>query len=63
MTPCTIRKITPAGVVTTLIGASGNPTTSTGPLPASVYEPLAVAVDASGNLFIAVPNAVLTLAP
>jgi sugar lactone lactonase YvrE len=57
----TIRKITPAGVVTTIIGSSTNPTASTGPLPASLYLPLAVAADSSGNLFITVPNAVLTL--
>jgi sugar lactone lactonase YvrE len=60
-----IRRITPKGVVTTIVGAYGNPnpTTSTGPLPASLYMPQGVTVDATGNLFITVPNAVLTLEP
>ncbi len=59
----TIRRITPAGMVTTIIGSYGNPTASTGPLPASLYEPMSLAVDSTDNLFIAVPNAILTLEP
>jgi sugar lactone lactonase YvrE len=58
-----IRKITPAGVVTTIIGAPGNATASTGLLPASIYAPQYVAVDSTGNLYITVPYAVLTLEP
>jgi sugar lactone lactonase YvrE len=58
-----IRKITPEGVVTTIIGAHDNPTTSLGLLPASIFNPYAVAVDSTGNLYITVPNAVLTLEP
>ncbi len=59
----TIRRITPAGVVTTIIGSYGNATASIGPLPASLYDPMSLAVDSTDNLFIAVPNAVLTLEP
>jgi sugar lactone lactonase YvrE len=58
-----IRKITPEGVVTTIIGSHDNPATSLGLLPASIFNPYAVAVDSTGNLFITVPNAVLTLEP
>jgi sugar lactone lactonase YvrE len=59
----TIRKITPAGVVTTIIGVSGNATASTGLLPASIYAPTGIAADSTGNLYITVPSAVLTLEP
>jgi sugar lactone lactonase YvrE len=58
-----IRKITPAGVVTTIIGNYDNQTASTGLLPASLYGPMGVATDSTGNLFITVPNAVLMLEP
>jgi sugar lactone lactonase YvrE len=58
-----IRKITPAGIVTTVIGVYGAPEASTGLLPASIYSPLAIAADSTGNLYITVPNAVLTLEP
>jgi sugar lactone lactonase YvrE len=59
----TIRKITPAGVVTTIIGTAENATASTGLLPASIYAPTGIAVDSTGNLYITVPSAVLTLEP
>jgi sugar lactone lactonase YvrE len=58
-----IRKITPEGVVTTIVGSSDNPTASVGLLPASLYHPMGVMVDSTGNLFITVPHAVLTLEP
>jgi DNA-binding beta-propeller fold protein YncE len=58
-----VRRITPAGVVTTVAGTYGNATNTTGPLPASVYLPIAVQVDATDNLLITTPNAVLTLVP
>jgi DNA-binding beta-propeller fold protein YncE len=59
----TIRKITPAGVVTTIIGTAENATASTGLLPASIYAPTGIAADSTGNLYITVPSAVLTLEP
>jgi hypothetical protein len=56
----TIRKITPAGVVSTLIGEPGVGGIVTGPLPAFLWMPSAVALDpTSGDLFITVPDAVL----
>jgi sugar lactone lactonase YvrE len=58
-----IRKITSEGVVTTIIGVYGDPEASTGLLPASLYSPLFIAADSTGNLYITVPNAVLTLEP
>jgi sugar lactone lactonase YvrE len=50
----TIRKITPAGVVSTLAGSAGvfGSTNATGS-SALFYEPEGVAVDASGNVYVA----------
>jgi hypothetical protein len=50
----TIRKITPAGVVTTLAGTAGAPgsTDATG-VAASFRSPLGVATDSAGNVFVA----------
>ena len=49
----TIRKITPAGVVTTLAGAAGSSglADGTGPL-ARFNRPAAVAVDGVGNVYV-----------
>jgi sugar lactone lactonase YvrE len=57
-----IRKVTTAGVVTTVVGAlpplsKGN---FPGPLPASISSPHGIAVDRStGNLYISLSNAVM----
>jgi len=49
----TIRKITPAGVVTTLAGTAGRPGSADGTGAAALfYAPFAIAADASGNLFV-----------
>lgn len=49
-----IRKVTQAGVVTTLAGQSGNPGSADGVgSVARFYNPLDVALDGSGNLYVA----------
>jgi|JI10StandDraft_1071094.scaffolds.fasta_scaffold03994_14 PKD repeat protein len=48
-----IRKITPAGVVTTLAGGSGSGTTDGTGTAAKFHEPRAIAIDGSGTLFVA----------
>jgi sugar lactone lactonase YvrE len=50
----TIRKVTPAGVVTTLAGTAGSPGSEDGTgADARFYFPCGVAVDWAGNLFVA----------
>jgi hypothetical protein len=50
----TVRKITPAGVVTTLAGVAGQTGTADGPGGSARFNgPYAVAVDASGNVYVA----------
>jgi sugar lactone lactonase YvrE len=49
-----IRKIAPDGTVTTLAGAAATPGSADGPGPAArFYNPGGVAVDASGNVYVA----------
>ncbi len=51
-----IRKITPAGVVTTLAGSGSHGSTNGIGTAASFTGPRAVAVDASGNVYVAEPS-------
>ena len=57
-----IRRVTPAGVVTTPIGVRG-PLVGNfpGPLPASLAFPTGVSVDAAGSIYITVSGAVLVV--
>ena len=49
----TIRKVTPAGVVSTLAGSAGSTGSADGTgSAAQFYEPRGVAVDGSGNLYV-----------
>ena len=50
----TIRKVTPAGVVTTVAGLAGTPGSANGTGSAARFSgPVGIAVDASGNLYVA----------
>jgi sugar lactone lactonase YvrE len=50
----TIREITPSGVSSTLAGSAGNPGSADGTnTTAQFYQPQGVAVDSSGNVYVA----------
>jgi streptogramin lyase len=60
----TIRKVTPAGEVTTVVGVAGRQGNLVGELPAGLASPGDVAVDpATGHLLVTVPDAVLVASP
>jgi glucose/arabinose dehydrogenase len=54
-----IRKVTPAGEVTTVVGTFGKFGVQLGALPASLTTPLDVAVRADGELLIVTANGVV----
>ncbi len=55
-----IRRVSPTGTVSTVVGVAGRRGAEPGILPGCLEEPLGVAVDMStGHLFIAMPDAIL----
>ena len=58
-----IRKVSPAGVVSTPVGVPGLSGNLLGPLPASLFRPVGVAVDSANDIFITVEDAVLEVKP
>lgn len=61
----TIRKITPAGVVTTIGGTAGSQGYADGSTGTKFAEPFSVAVDSSGNVYVAdtLSNAIRKITP
>ena len=62
----TLRKVTPQGIVSTIVGKSGNPdpTVTGGPLPSRIGTPTQIAVDpTSGNLFFTMAIQAIATAP
>lgn len=57
----TIRKVTPAGVVTTLAGRAGISGLMLGNLPGTLNQPVGMAIDANGLLYTTSENAVLKI--
>ncbi|HZV63367.1 MAG TPA: hypothetical protein VFG03_00440 [Telluria sp.] len=55
----TLRKITPAGLVSTVAGVASVPGVKTGPLPGGLAGATAVALDANGIVYLTSGNAVL----
>ncbi len=57
----TIRKITPSGTVSTVVGVPGLAETRTGALPGGLRSPTGLAIDDSGRLYVTVPDGVLRI--
>lgn len=55
----TVRKITPAGVVSTVAGVAGQDKTVPGPLPGGIGTPSGLAIDDSGRLYLTVEKGVI----
>jgi len=56
-----VRKITPAGVVTTIAGNPFNNGFQLGPLPGGMNKPSSVSVSGTSNLYVGTPSAVLLI--
>jgi sugar lactone lactonase YvrE len=59
----TVRKVTSAGVVTTIAGKPGVSGTTTGSLPGLLNSPRGIAVDGAGSLYVSTENAVVKIVP
>lgn len=57
----TVRKVTPAGVVTTIAGTPFNNSFQMGPLPGVMNKPSSVSVSGTSNLYVGTPSAVLLI--
>lgn len=57
----TVRKITQAGVVTTVAGVAGQSQTKTGALPGGLGAPAGLAIDGSGRLYVTVDKGLLRI--
>ena len=57
----TIRKVTPAGVVTTLAGRAGVSGLVLGTLPGTLNQPVGMVIDANGLLYTTSENVVLKI--
>lgn len=55
----TVRRITPAGVVSTVVGQAGVNGITLGPLPATLSAPTDVSLDGAGNLYIGSAHAIV----
>lgn len=56
-----VRKVTPAGVVTTVAGVRGQDGVLAGPLPGGLSNPTGIAVDANGDLYVNSGSAILKI--
>ncbi len=59
----TVRKITAAGVVTTIAGKAGVRGVATGSLPGLLNSPRGIVVDSVGNIFVTTEDAILKIFP
>lgn len=56
-----VRKVTPAGVVTTVVGELGVSGSRLGALPGQIGPPRGIAIDASGALYVSIPTGILKI--
>ena len=56
-----IRKVTPEGVVTTVVGQAGMTETKPGALPGNIWNPRGIAVDSTGALYVSFGTGVLKI--
>lgn len=59
----TVRKVTAAGLVTTIAGKAGVSGVATGSLPGLLSSPQSIVVDSKGNLYVTTEDAVVKIVP